>query len=53
MDKLEADKLIEELNELSEDFPNTKERMVEIAKILLSDHFWCVKKDDKILHDND
>lgn len=44
MDKLEADKLITELNELSENFPDTKERMVEIAKILLTEHFWSLKK---------
>ena len=35
----EIDKLIKELNELSEDFPATKDRMVEIAKILLAEHF--------------
>ena len=31
--------LVEELNKLSEDFPATKDRMVEIAKILLTDHY--------------
>ena len=31
--------LVEELNKLSEDFPATKDRMVEIAKILLAEHF--------------
>lgn len=31
--------LIEELNELSTDFEKNKERMVEIAKILLTDHY--------------
>lgn len=31
--------LVEELNKLSENFPATKERMVEIAKILLTDHY--------------
>jgi len=31
--------LVDELNKLSEDFPATKDRMVEIAKILLTDHY--------------
>ena len=31
--------LVEELNKLSENFPATKDRMVEIAKILLTDHY--------------
>jgi hypothetical protein len=31
--------LIEGLNKLSEDFPATKDRMVEIAKILLAEHY--------------
>ena len=31
--------LVEELNELSTDFEKNKERMVEIAKILLTDHY--------------
>lgn len=31
--------LIEELNELSTNFEKNKERMVEIAKILLTDHY--------------
>ena len=31
--------LIEELNELSTDFEKNKDRMVEIAKILLTDHY--------------
>ena len=31
--------LIEELNELSSNFEKNKERMVEIAKILLTDHY--------------
>ena len=39
MEKSEKDKLIQELNELSTDFKNNKERMVEIAKILLAEHF--------------
>ena len=31
--------LVEELNKLSDNFPATKDRMVEIAKILLTDHY--------------
>lgn len=31
--------LVEELNELSTDFEKNKDRMVEIAKILLTDHY--------------
>ena len=31
--------LIEELNELSSNFEKNKDRMVEIAKILLTDHY--------------
>ena len=31
--------LVEELNELSTNFEKNKERMVEIAKILLTDHY--------------
>ena len=37
--KEEYKSLVEELNKLSEDFPATKDRMVEIAKILLTDHY--------------
>ena len=37
--KEEYKSLVEELNQLSEDFPATKDRMVEIAKILLTDHY--------------
>ena len=37
--KSEYKELINELNQLSEDFPATKDRMVEIAKILLTDHY--------------
>jgi ribosomal protein S17E len=39
MDKAEARKLIDELNDLSSNFEKNKERMVEIAKILLADHY--------------
>ena len=37
--KEEYKSLIEELNELSTDFEKNKDRMVEIAKILLTDHY--------------
>ena len=37
--KEEYKSLVEELNELSTDFEKNKERMVEIAKILLTDHY--------------
>ena len=39
--KEEYKSLVEELNKLSEDFPATKERMIEIAKILL-DLFYLI-----------
>jgi hypothetical protein len=39
MDKEEARRLIDELNDLSSNFEKNKERMVEIAKILLADHY--------------
>lgn len=39
MEKSEKDKLIEEMNQLSENFKENKDRMVEIAKILLTDHY--------------
>ena len=39
MDKEKARKLIDELNDLSSNFEKNKERMVEIAKILLTDHY--------------
>lgn len=45
----ESDKnaLIQELNNLSEWRPDTKERMLEIAKVLLTDHFnYYPKKSD-------
>lgn len=38
--------LIEELNELSSDSEKNKERMVEIAKILLAEHYWFKRKDN-------
>lgn len=37
--KEEYKSLVEELDELSTDFEKNKERMVEIAKILLTDHY--------------
>ena len=36
--------LVEELNKLSEDFPATKDRMIEIAKILLREHYWYLPR---------
>ena len=44
MEKSEKDKLIQELNELSVDAKNNKERMVEIAKILLAEHYGFNRK---------
>ena len=35
----EKEALINELNQLSENFEKNKQRMVEIAKILLSEHY--------------
>lgn len=43
--KEEYKSLVEELNKLSEDFPATKDRMIEIAKILLTEHYWYKRKD--------
>ena len=37
--KEEYKSLVEELNNLSTNFEKNKERMVEIAKILLTDHY--------------
>ena len=47
MAETEKDKLVQELNQLSENFEKNKERMVEIAKILLTDHYWYLPKKDK------
>lgn len=47
MEKSEKDKLVKELNELSSNAKENKERMVEIAKILLADHYWFTRKKDK------
>ena len=46
MEKSEKDKLVKELNELSTDARKNKERMVEIAKILLADHYWFTRKEE-------
>ena len=40
MEKSEKDNLVRELNELYVDPKKNKERMIEIAKILLADHYW-------------
>ena len=47
MDKGEAMKLIEELNDLSSNFEKNKERMVEIAKVLLTDHYKYLPRKNK------
>lgn len=52
MNNPEKDKLVEELNRLSEWRPWTKDRMIEIAKILLRDHYWYLPRNDH-KHDND
>lgn len=38
------DELVQELNQLSNNFEKNKDRMVEIAKILLSEHFNYYRK---------
>ena len=55
LDKAEKDKLIQEMNELSSDFPKNKDRMMEIAKILLADHYWFTRKpkEESDLNSND
>ena len=47
MDKEKARKLIDELNDLSSNFEKNKERMVEIAKNLLTDHYWYLPRKNK------
>ena len=47
MAETEKDKLVQELNQLSENFEKNKERMVEIAKVLLTDHYWYLPKRNK------
>lgn len=44
--KEEYKSLVEELNELSTNFEKNKDRMVEIAKILLAEHFNYHKKSE-------
>ncbi len=44
MAETEKDKLVQELNQLSENFEKNKERMVEIAKVLLTDHYGYLPK---------
>lgn len=55
MEQSEKDKLIQEMNELSSDFPKNKERMTEIAKILLAEHYWFTRKpkEESDLESND
>lgn len=45
--KTDKDKLIEEMNQLSNNFEKNKERMVEIAKILLTDHYGYLPRKHK------
>lgn len=55
LDKEEKDSLIKEMNDLSSDFPKNKDRMMEIAKILLADHYWFTRKpkEESDLNPND
>jgi hypothetical protein len=39
MEKSEKDNLVNELKQLSQDTKHNKQRMIEIAKILLADHY--------------
>lgn len=39
--------LVTELNELSEEFPKNKDRMVEIAKVLLAEHYGYLPSSNK------
>ena len=45
--KEEYKSLVEELNNLSTDFEKNKDRMVEIAKILLTDHYKYLPRKNK------
>ena len=47
MEKSEKDALVKELNELSADARKNKARMIEIAKILLAEHYWYNKKHEE------
>ena len=42
----EKSELIKELNQLSENFEKNKQRMIEIARILLAEHFNYKKKSE-------
>lgn len=44
---MSKDELVQELNQLSNDFPKNKSRMVEIAKVLLARHYGYIKKEEK------
>ena len=44
---MEKEALIKELNELSQDALHNKERMIEISKILLADHYWFTREKNK------
>jgi hypothetical protein len=39
------DELVQELNQLSNNFEKNKSRMVEIAKVLLARHYWYTRKE--------
>ena len=43
----EKQKLIAELNQLSDNFEKNKQRMIEIAKILLAEHYSWKKNPPK------
>ena len=47
MEQSEKDALVQELNELSTDARKNKPRMIEIAKILLAEHYWFTRKPKK------
>lgn len=50
---IQREQLIEELNELSSDSEKNKERMVEIAKILLAEHYWYTRRWDNSYNKED
>ena len=50
--KEEYKSLVEELNELSTNFEKNKQRMIEIARILLAEHFNYHKKSEWINVEN-
>lgn len=47
MEQSEKDALVKELNELSTDARKNKQRMIEIAKILLAEHYGFTRKPKK------